>query len=170
VVLCSLGLFLSVGYSVISVISPAPITTTTTGGPYTPPPEPEIAKEWVADGKITLGEYTKTLSPGGSYQLHWTNDEEYIYVGIKVATTGWVALGIQPDLRSEKNIDMILGFVRGGEKITIIYDMFSAVQPGLYVQDLVLGGFNDVVEFGGAEGAETEAAAADDQQLLFTLQ
>ena len=161
VTLSSIGLSLSLFYSVISVVSPDTTILTTTpsnGAPLvTPPP---VSTEWTADGEITPGEYSKTIKLSEGFQIHWSSDAEYIYVAMKALTSGWVSVGLQPDLRMDKDIDLILGFVKGDE--TTIYDLFSTDQPGIFAQDIVLGGSKDILEFGGAEGLE--GADQDDEE------
>lgn len=173
VVLCSLGLSLSIFYSVISVMSPS--SAVDTGPPpdidFTVPEIPEPGSvAWAADGVISDGEYFNTIQLGKSYTLYWSNDSEYIYIGMKAETSGWVALGIQLDLRSNKDIDMILGFVRNDE--VTIYDLFSIEvgtdHPGLYPRDIVLGGSKDVTVFGGTEGL-AGAIVDEDDDTIYTV-
>jgi len=118
--------------------------------PQTPPgssaPQPT---EWSADGIITDGEYTK-VNTYGDYEISWASDEEYIYVGLKVKTTGWVAVGIQPGSLM-KNADMVLGSVEDGE--AAVYDHFSTGNFGPHLPDTELGGTDDILEFGGEEAA-----------------
>ena len=173
VVLCSLGLSLSIFYSVISAINPP--STVNTG----PPPDIDLTVQeipepgsvaWVADGVITDGEYFNTEQLGNNYTLYWNNDSEYIYIGMQATTTGWVALGIQLDLRSNKDIDMILGYVRGNE--VTVYDLFSIEvgtdHPGLYPRDRALGGSEDVTAFGGVEGAGG-TPDEEDEEIIYTV-
>jgi hypothetical protein len=116
--------------------------------PQTPPssslPQPI---EWSADGVISDGEYTK-VAKYGDYEINWASDEEYIYVGLKVKTTGWVAIGIQPGSLM-KDADMVLGSVEDGE--AAVYDQFSTGDFGPHKADTELGGTNDILEFGGKE-------------------
>ncbi len=173
VVLCSLGLSLSIFYSVIFVINST--SAVDTGPPsdidFTIPDIPEPGSvAWAADGVITDGEYFNTEPLSENYTLYWSNDSEYIYVGMKAETTGWVALGIQLDLRSNKDIDMILGFVRNDE--VTIYDLFSKDfdpdHPGLYPRDIVLEGSKDVTAFGGVEGID-DTAEEGEEETIYTV-
>ncbi|MBM3119074.1 MAG: hypothetical protein FJ006_05895 [Chloroflexi bacterium] len=116
--------------------------------PQTPPdsflPPPA---EWTADGVISDGEYTK-VAKYGDYEINWASDEEYIYIGLKVKTTGWVAVGTQPGT-TMKDADMVLGFVSDGK--ATVYDIYSTGDFGPHPPDTELGGTNDILEFGGKE-------------------
>jgi len=116
--------------------------------PQTPPdsflPQPD---GWSADGVISAGEYTK-VAAYGDYEINWASDEEYIYVGLKVKTTGWVAVGIQPGSLM-KDADMVLGSVEDGEDA--VSDQFSTGDFGPHKADTELGGTDDILEFGGKE-------------------
>lgn len=174
VVLCSIGLVLSAGYSAISVFvsNDPPFTASDDNGyTYTPPPptSPDPGSvEWSADGVITQGEYTNSKQFGERFYLYWNSDGEYIYIAMVAETTGWVALGIPPYLTSE-NVDLILGFVSGGR--TTIYDLFSAQYPEFRPQDIELGGSDDIIEFGGSEGAEImdESTSDEDEGVTRTI-
>jgi hypothetical protein len=120
--------------------TPAPSSTPT-------PTVPKPAEVWTADGIIKVSEYTGNMQYG-DYQIFWWSDERYVYMGIRVETTGFVAVGIQPGSRM-KNADMVFGFVKNGE--TTIYDMFSMGDFGPHQPDVELGGTNDILEFAGSE-------------------
>ena len=117
----------------------------------TPQPSPQSTPTttWAPDGIITTGEYAK-VKTYGDYEIHWFSDEQYIYIGLKAKTSGWVAVGIQPEPKLEKkNADLVLGFVKDGQ--TIVYDLFSTDRHGPHHPDTDLGGTNDILEFGGKE-------------------
>jgi hypothetical protein len=171
VVMCSLGLFLSGGYSIVTLMVNTPTTTTSTplpgdGGPLLPPVDTGPV-EWAADGEITFGEYDDSQLLAPSYEIFWNSDSEYIYVGIQVRTDGWVAVGLQPDIRSNTNVDMIMGFVVGGNEV-FIYDLFNAEYPGLNPQDAVLGGTSDILLAGGKEGQTVDAEDDDTGNFFYT--
>jgi hypothetical protein len=125
-----------------------PPTAPPTPVPQTPPvtsaPQPET---WAADGVVSSGEYTN-INTYGDYEINWTSDEKYIYIGLKVKTSGWVALGIQPGLMM-KDADIILGDVSDGN--VVVYDQFSTGNFGPHVSDTELGGTDDILEFNGKE-------------------
>ncbi len=116
--------------------------------PQTPPissaPQPA---EWSADGIISDGEYTK-VAAYGDYEIHWTSDGNYIYIGMKAKTSGWLAVGTQPGT-TMKDADMVLGFVSDGK--ATVYDLYSTGDFGPHPPDTELGGTNDILEFGGKE-------------------
>jgi hypothetical protein len=120
--------------------------------PVTQPPEsptlptPQPAK-WSADGAITDVEYTKTKA-FGDYEIYWTSDEQYIYIGMKAKTSGWLALGIQPGTKM-KDADMVMGVVSDGK--ATIYDSFCTGDYGPHSPDTELGGTDDIIESGGQE-------------------
>jgi len=112
--------------------------------PTLPAPQPA---PWSADGVITDGEYTKIKS-FGDYEIYWTSDEQYIYVCMKAKTSGWLAVGIQPETKM-KDADMVMGVVSDGE--ATVYDFFCTGDYGPHSPDTELGGTNDILEFGGQE-------------------
>jgi len=111
------------------------------------PVEPTPAERWAADGVFADREYPGEMTYG-NYEIRWLADEQYIYIGIRAKTTGWIAVGIQPGSRM-KNADMVLGLVKDGE--ATIYDLFSIGDYGPHPPDTELGGTDDILEFGGKE-------------------
>jgi len=96
---------------------------------------------WAADGVITPGEYQKN-KPFGDYELWWTADDQYIYMGMKAKTPGWVAVGFDPESMM-KNSDIVEGFVKDGQ--LSIADMYSTGQFGPHPADTQLGGTDDIL-------------------------
>ena len=113
----------------------------------TPSPTPPLTTEWAPDGTIRAREYSDAETYG-NYELYWRSDEQYIFVGIKAKTDGWVAIGVQPGNRM-RNADMVFGFVKDGK--TTVLDLFSTGDFGPHPPDTELGGTNDIIEFGGKE-------------------
>ena len=109
-------------------------------------PEP-TREEWAADGVITAGEYAGRASYG-DYEINWGSDGQYVCVGIRAKTSGWVAVGFQPE-PLHRETDMVLGFVEDGK--ASVFDMFSAAELGPCSADGTLGGSDDVLEYGGRE-------------------
>jgi hypothetical protein len=125
-----------------------PPPTSPPASPQTPStPSATQPAEWSADGVISAGEYTKA-NTFGDYEINWASDEEYIYIGLKVRTTGWVAVGTQPGA-TMKDADMVLGFVNDGK--ATVYDLYSTGDFGPHPPDTELGGTDDIIEFGGKE-------------------
>ena len=135
----------------ISPASPSaptePLSTPETPSEQPPDNTMRPTATWTADGVISSGEYTNT-NTYNDFRLNWKSDEKYIYIGLNVKTTGWVAVGIQPGLMMS-DADIVLGNVSDG-KITID-DQYSTGNFGPHVSDEQLGGTNDILEFGGKE-------------------
>jgi len=125
--------------------APAPEPTPEPTPELTPPPPPTTG--WSADGIITPEEYTE-VATYGNYEIHWAGDEDYIYIGMKAKTNGFVAMAAQPGSKM-KGADMIFGFVKDGE--ANVYDLFATDNFGTHPPDTELGGTNDILEFGGSE-------------------
>lgn len=124
--------------------------TTPTPAPtpaHTPTPAPPLLEEWSADGIIKVREYHGS-NIYGDYEIHWRSDDQYVYMGIKAKTSGFVAMAVQPGSRM-KDADMVFGFVKNGE--TTVYDLFSTGDFGPHSSDTELGGTNDILEFAGSE-------------------
>ena len=119
-------------------ITPQPPAQTTVA-----PPASQIA--WVADGAITAGEYQKGRLYG-DYEISWASDDQYIYIGIKAKTTGWVAVGFDPETKM-KNADIVMGYVKDGRLLTA--DMFSTGEFGPHPPDTEQGGTDDIIQSAG---------------------
>jgi hypothetical protein len=109
----------------------------------------EITKPLI-DGIIVRGEYLEVLVLDG-VEVHSFNDDEFLFIGLRSASLGWVALGISPvELHSGANF--LFGAVVDGE--TLVSDQFGS---GRYEHnmDTSLGGTSDIVEYAGAETSGT---------------
>ena len=126
-----------------------PADSPTTPVPQPPPPAASAPQpvKWLADGVITDGEYSRVQS-FGDYEIHWTGDGNYIYIGMKAKTSGWLAVGTQPGT-TMKDADMVLGFVSDGK--ATVYDFYCTGDYGPHPPDTELGGTNDILELGGKE-------------------
>lgn len=134
--------------TLLSCQAPESIPTTPPSSPLPPSPAmPKPADVWSADGIITVREYAGNMREG-KYLISWWSDTQYVYIGIKVETNGWVAVGIQPASKM-KNADMIFGFVKDG--YVEVYDLFSTGDFGPHPPDTEFGGTDDILEFGGSE-------------------
>jgi hypothetical protein len=100
---------------------------------------------WAADGVITPGEYQSNKS-FGDYELWWTADDQYVYMGMKAKTEGWVAVGFDPETMM-KNADIVQGYVKDGK--LFIADMYSSNQFGPHPPDTEQGGTYDILASGG---------------------
>ena len=113
-----------------------------------PPAHDPPGVEWEADGVITQGEYTG-VKVYGDYEIHWASDKEYIYIGMRAKTSGWVAVGFDATLGAGMaNADMVLGVVDGDD--VIISDEFGTGFT-THKPDTELGGTDDILEYGGME-------------------
>lgn len=139
--------------------SPAPTQTTvpkTVPASNAPPettlvqPAPPQSVPFNADGTITPGEYANNVTYD-DYELYWDNDDEYVYIGMKAKTQGFVAVGIQPGT-AMLDADIILGFVQNGT--AQVFDMYSTGIFGPHPQDTELGGMDNILDPAGAEDGQ----------------
>jgi hypothetical protein len=130
-----------------AVIPPA--TTLPATPPSNPPSAPVVAPgtdvKWVADGVISENEYPQTKTYA-DFSISWSNDSDYIYIGMKAETAGWVAVGFGAETLM-KNADIVEGSVTEG-KLTIA-DMFCAVEIGPHPPDIQSGGTDDILASAG---------------------
>jgi len=84
----------------------------------------------------------------GDYELFWGSDQQYIYIGMRAKTSGWVAVAVQPGNRM-KDADMVFGYVEDGE-VTVL-DLYSTGDFGPHPPDIEQGGTDDIIEYGGTE-------------------
>jgi len=105
------------------------------------------------DGVVKVSEYDhRTVLGDGSYTLSWTITSDMVWFGIEATTTGWVALGIDPETAMDE-ADMVFGWVSGG-KATVL-DQYSTGMFGPHPDDTSLGGTMDVLDSAGSEQAGT---------------
>ena len=121
--------------------------------------EKAATEEWFADGIVNESEYVRSMVlqgparqgySGGDMEISWMNDEEYLYLALNGSTDGWLSIGFDP-LEWMKNSDIILASVQGGE--ATVLDEYCTGNYGPHIEDTLLGGTNDIVEFGGSKGA-----------------
>jgi hypothetical protein len=122
--------------------------------------EEKVATEgWNADGIVGNSEYSRSMvlqAParqgytGGEMEISWKNDEQFLYLALNGSTEGWLSIGFEP-LEWMKNSDIILASVQGG-KATVL-DEYCTGNYGPHIEDTMLGGTNDITEFGGSKGA-----------------
>jgi hypothetical protein len=115
--------------------------------------------EWKADGIVGESEYSRSMllqAParqgysGGDMEVSWKNDPEYLYLALNGSTDGWLSIGFDP-LEWMKNSDIILASMQGNT-VTVL-DEYCTGNYGPHIEDTLLGGTNDIVEFGGSKGA-----------------
>ncbi|MHA2202107.1 MAG: DOMON domain-containing protein [Candidatus Hodarchaeales archaeon] len=116
------------------------------------------------DGVISDGEYDFNITVGdGDYSLYWQVIEDEIYFAIRGETTGWVAIGIDPEDRME-NADMIFGWVNSTG--VYVVDAFATGPYGPHPPDTVLEGSDNILEFNGSE--ESDVTIIEFKRLLNT--
>ncbi len=104
---------------------------------------------WQPDGIISPDEYffTRVLDDG-NYEISYRTDERHLYVGLKVKTTGWVAVGIQPVMENQM-LDADIVFSYNTADTVMVSDQFGINYS--HLPDTELGGTDDILEFGGKE-------------------
>jgi hypothetical protein len=116
--------------------------------PVSTQPQGPTASEnvsWAPDSVITAGEYRNSRS-FDNYELWWTADDTFIYVGMKAKTQGWVAIGFDPESMM-KEADIVIGYVKDGQ--LTISDQYSTGQFGPHKPDVEQGGTDDILASGG---------------------
>ncbi|NTV27429.1 MAG: DUF2202 domain-containing protein [Methanothrix sp.] len=121
--------------------------------------EKVASEEWMPDGVVGESEYSRSMVlqgparqgySGGEMKISWKNDQEYLYLALNGSTDGWLAIGFEP-LEWMKNADIILASAQGS-KATVL-DEYCTGNYGPHIEDTMLGGTNDIAEFGGRKGA-----------------
>ncbi len=129
--------------SPVAEATPLPAET-----PSPPPPTPEPAIAWQADGEIGEDEYRHHLTIG-PMRIGWFNDAEYLYAYMEAPTSGWVSIGFDPDNRMQ-GANYIIGAVVNGE--LDIMDAWGVTPTGPnHPPDEQLGGTDDIVAAAGVE-------------------
>lgn len=106
------------------------------------------------DGIIGENEYRSARiykgSTGKKFGFYYKAVGPDIFIALKVETSGWVAIGIEPKDNLHKNADLIFGWVDSQGRVKV-KDAFSPESQGSHPEDKELGGTTDIVSFGGAE-------------------
>jgi len=100
------------------------------------------------DGVVFSGEYAHWMDAGG-FEVHWSNDVNFLRVGLVSPGAGYVAIGFDPDHRM-KGGNFILGAVENG-RLTMRDDYGDGAVR--HTADTLLGGTNDILEAAGRESA-----------------
>ncbi len=121
--------------------------------------EKAATEVWKADGVVGESEYARSMVlrcpakqgyAGGEMEISWKNDQEYLYLAMNASTDGWLAIGFEPQ-EWMKDADIILASVQGSK--AIVLDEYCTGNYGPHIEDSMLGGTNDIVEFGGSKVA-----------------
>lgn len=98
------------------------------------------------DGVVFPGEYSHRTDAGG-FEVHWSNDINYLRIGLVGPGTGYVAIGFDPDYRM-RGANFILCAVKDGR--IMIRDDYGDGSVS-HTADTLLGGTNDILEAAGRE-------------------
>jgi hypothetical protein len=105
---------------------------------------------WAPDGVIADGEYRHDVVIG-EVHVWWSNDDEYLYVGMEAATTGWIAVGLDPE-SAMAGANYSIGAVT--QEGAILWDAYGTAPVGAtHPPDEDLGGTDDTVVYEGVEEA-----------------
>jgi len=111
--------------------------------------EPINAYSVEIDGTISDNEYDSSAEfRSGDYKLYWSVVGDEIHFAIICETTGWVALGIDPD-SGKIGADMIIGWVTDTGEVEI-FDTYSKSESS-HPRDTDLGGTFDISEYAGTQ-------------------
>ena len=108
--------------------------------------EPVVVIPVAIDGVVFPGEYAHRTDAGG-FEVHWSNDINFLRVGLVSPGTGYVAIGFDPDHRM-KGANFILGAVEDGR--VMMRDDYGNGSVD-HTADTLLGGTNDILEAAGRE-------------------
>jgi hypothetical protein len=121
--------------------------------------EKAATEEWKADGVVGENEYSRSMVlqgparqgySGGDMEISWKNDQDYLYLALNGSTDGWLAIGFEPQ-EWMKNADIILSSVQGSR--ATVLDEYCTGNYGPHIEDTLLGGTNDIMEYSGSKGA-----------------
>ncbi len=102
------------------------------------------------DGRIDEGEYPFHAEfDDGAYVVHWRVEGDTVFFALRAATTGWVAIGLEPTQAME-HADMIFGWVTDSGKVEVV-DAWSTDTYGPHPRDVEQGGRSDILAYGGVE-------------------
>ena len=105
------------------------------------------AAPWKADGVIGKDEYAHEATIGDVH-LWWRNDAKYLYIAFEAKTSGWVAVGLDPETRM-KGANFIIGMMSGGQAKVV--DAYGNAEIASHPPDEDLGGKNDIVASAGIQ-------------------
>jgi len=137
-----LGLLAAVGAAVFLLL-PGPTAVPTTGGA---PVVRTSAAVPSVDGTIKPGEYSGKVDVVG-VEVSWSTDKNALRIGLVSPGTGWVAIGLDPQVMMEK-ANMILGAVVNGAVVAR-----DDVGTGLFSHgpDTSVGGQDNLLAAAGRE-------------------
>ncbi len=110
------------------------------------PIEPVAVVPVAIDGVVFSGEYAHRTDADG-FEVHWSNDINYLRVGLVSPGTGYVAIGFDPDHRM-RGANFIIAAVEDGR--LMIRDDYGDGSVR-HTADTLLGGTDDIIEAAGRE-------------------
>jgi hypothetical protein len=114
-----------------------------------PPGEQAMHQKPVIDGVIHPEEYAGSSAfQDGIFTVYWHDFGDILYLGITGKTSGWIAIGIDPE-QMMLGADMIFGWVDSSG--TTCMDMYSTGGTGPHPPDVDLGGTSDIIAYAGTE-------------------
>jgi hypothetical protein len=120
------------------------VTITIGGGPGPGPGPSDL------DGRVTDGEYPLRVSLGdGEFELFWKIEGDTIQMAMQARTTGYVALGIDPEERM-LHADMLIGWRTAGGDF-VLHDTWSVGETGPHPDDTDEGGTYDILSYTATE-------------------
>lgn len=115
--------------------------------------EPSLETETISvsdikvDGEIKEGEYPFSLEDGRTgIKLSWASDDDYLYLGMEANTSGWLAIGFDPEF-AMKGANIIFMAIADGKPE--VRDDFGNSNFS-HSPDEELVGTNDIKEFVGS--------------------
>jgi len=137
-----LGLLAAVGAAVFLLL-PAPTAVPTTGGVLVVRTSSALPS---VDGTIKPGEYSGKVDLVG-VEVNWSTDKNALRIGLVSPGTGWVAIGLDPQVMMDK-ANIILGAVVNGAVVAR-----DDVGTGLFTHgpDTSVGGQDNLLAAAGRE-------------------
>lgn len=94
--------------------------------------------------QITFEQYQEVVAEGITMQ--WRTDDSYIYINLIAPTTGWVAVGFDPQVQMQGS-DILIGYYDGE---VMMRDDYGNTPTG-HTADTNLGGTDDIMIISGME-------------------
>lgn len=114
--------------------------------PVVEPPTVSLPADYLIDGVIVAGEFAHMTTIAG-VDVHWTNDEHRLRVGLVAPGTGFVAIGFDPE-RQMEGANYIIASMHEGE-LTIRDDFGHELLA--HIDDTARGGQDNIIAAAGNE-------------------
>ena len=117
-----------------------------------PDSETLLTENIVIDGSMDSHEYFFSLKDETTgLEVYWSNNRQYIYIGIIAGSSGWTAIGFNPEF-AMKGANIIFMAING--KDIVIRDDFGN-STFSHSPDEDLGGSFDIEEYAGKADGDT---------------